>query len=103
MIAMNPTIDRITGKISDQSILFQYTVKLVLIVSFSELILYRLVSRVGMHLSKLAQAHEGSIPTFTALTQMGQWLLEVVGIIVRVALSVGGSVLIAGRGVCVFC
>ena len=54
MIATNPTIDRITGKISDQSLLFQYTVKLVLIVSFSELILYRLVSRLGMHLSKLA-------------------------------------------------
>ena len=65
MIATNPTIDRITGKISDQSLLFQYTVKLVLIVFFSELILYRLVSRLGMHLSKLAQTHEWIIPTFT--------------------------------------
>ena len=83
MIAMNPTIDRITGKISDQSILFQYTVKLVLIVSFSELILYRLVSRLGMHLSKLAQAHEWIIPTYTALTQIGQWLLNVVAILLR--------------------
>ena len=67
VIATNPTIDRITGKLSDQSLLFQYTIKLVLIVSFSELILYRLVSRLGMHLSKLAQEHEWIIPTFTAL------------------------------------
>ena len=98
MIAMNPTIDRITGKISDQSILFQYTVKLVLIVSFSELILYRLVSRLGMHLSKLAQAHEWIIPTFTALTQIGQWLLNVVAMLLFLALSVGGINRMAGRG-----
>src|SRR3977135_3157662 len=100
MIAMNPTIDRITGKISDQSILFQYTVKLVLIVSFSELILYRLraASRLGMHLSKLAQAHEWIIPTFTALTQIGQWLLNVVAILLFLALGVGGINRMAGRG-----
>jgi hypothetical protein len=36
MIAANPAIDRITGKINDQSLLFQYTVKLVLIVSFAD-------------------------------------------------------------------
>src|SRR4029077_10253963 len=51
VIATNPTIDRITGKISDQSLLFQYTIKLVLIVSFSELILYRLPSPRGAPLS----------------------------------------------------
>jgi hypothetical protein len=77
---MNPTIDKITGKLSDQSLLFRSTIKLVLLVSFAELILYRLVSRLGMHLSKLAQEHEWIVPTFTALTQIGQWLLNVVAI-----------------------
>src|SRR5262245_34930684 len=95
---MNPTFDRITGKISDQSLLFQYTVKLILIVSFSELILYRLLSRLGMHLSKLAQAHEWIIPTFTALTQIGQWLLNVVAILLFLALSVAGVSRLVNRG-----
>ena len=98
MIATNPTIDRITGKISDQSLLFQYTIKLVLLVSFSELILYRLVSRLGMHLSKLAQTHEWIIPTFTALTEIGQWLLNVVAILLFLALGVGAINRVAGRG-----
>src|SRR5207237_10704491 len=97
MIAMNPTIDRITGKISDQSLLFQYTIKLVLIVSFSELILYRLVSRLGMHLSKLAQQHEWIIPTFTALTEIGQWLLNVVAILLFLALGGAAFHWTAGR------
>ena len=98
VIATNTTIDRITGKISDQSLLFQYTIKLVLIVSFSELILYRLVSRLGMHLSKLAQEHEWIIPTFTALTQIGQWLLNVVAILLFLALGVAGINRMTGRG-----
>ena len=71
MPATNPTIERITGKLSDQPLLFQYTIKLVLLVAFSELILYRLVSRLGMHLSKLAPDHQWIIPTFTALTESG--------------------------------
>jgi hypothetical protein len=94
----NPTIDRITGKLSDQSLLFRYTIKLVLLVSFSELILYRLVSRLGMHLSKLAQEHEWIIPTFTALTQIGQWLLNVVAILLFLALSVAAINRVASRG-----
>jgi len=98
VIATNPTIERITGKIGDQSLLFQYTVKLVLLVSFSELILYRLVSRLGMHLSKLAQTHEWIIPTFTALTQIGQWLLNVVAILLFLALGVAVINRMAGRG-----
>ena len=89
---------RITGKINDQSLLFQYTVKLVLFVSFSELILYRLVSRFGMHLSKLAQTHEWIIPTFTALTEIGQWLLNVVAILLFLGLGVGVVNRMAGRG-----
>ena len=39
--ATTTTIERITGKLSDQPLLFQYTIKLVLLVAFLELILYR--------------------------------------------------------------
>lgn len=86
---MNLTIDRVTGQMNDQSLFFQYTIKLVLVVSFLELVLYRLVSRLGMHLSKLAQTHEWIIPTFTALTAIGQWLLNAVAILLFLALSMG--------------
>lgn len=98
MSAANAIIERMTGRINDQSLLFQYTIKLVLIVSFSELILYRLVSRLGMHLSKLAQTHEWIIPTFTALTGIGEWLLNAVAILLFLALAVGVVNRMAGRG-----
>ena len=98
MIATTATIDRTTGKIRDQSLLFQYTIKLVLLVSFSELVLYRLVSRLGMHLSKLAQTHEWIVPTFTALTAVGLWLLNVVAILLFLALGVVAINRVAGRG-----
>ena len=83
MPATATTLERITGKLSDQPLLFQYTIKLVLLVAFLELILYRLVSRLGMHLSKLAADHQWIIPTFTALTEVGQRLLNVVAILFR--------------------
>lgn len=88
MIATTTLSERVTGKISDHALLFQYTIKLVLLVAFSELILYRLVSRLGMHLSKLASTNPWIIPTFTALTEIGQWLLNVVAILLFLALTV---------------
>ena len=98
MLAAGATMERMTGKLSDQPLLFQYTVKLVLLVAFLELILYRLVSRLGMHLSKLAADHQWIIPTFTALTEIGQWLLNVVAILLFLGLTVGMANRIAGRG-----
>jgi hypothetical protein len=91
-------MERVTGKLSDQPLLFQYTVKLVLLVAFLELVLYRLVSRLGMHLSKLAADHQWIIPTFTALTEIGQWLLNVVAILLFLGLTVGMANRLAGRG-----
>ncbi|HEY7532403.1 MAG TPA: hypothetical protein VH681_06405 [Nitrospiraceae bacterium] len=88
MTALTTTGERLTGKVSDQALLFQYTIKLVLLVSFCELVLYRLVSRLGMHLSKLAAQHEWIIPTFTALTEIGQWLLNAVAILLFLGLGV---------------
>jgi hypothetical protein len=37
--ALTTTGERLTGKVSDQALLFQYTIKLVLLVSFCELVL----------------------------------------------------------------
>ena len=91
-------MERITGRLSDQPLLFQYTIKLVLLVAFLELILYRLVSRLGMHLSKLAVDHQWIIPTFTALTEVGQWLLNVVAILLFLGLTVGMANRLASRG-----
>ena len=49
--------ERVIGKVSDFGPLFDYTIKLVLLASFLELVLYRLLSRLGMHLSKMAATH----------------------------------------------
>lgn len=98
MAAQSPTVERATGKLSDQPLLFQYTIKLVLLVAFLELVLYRLVSRLGMHLSKLAADHQWIVPTFTALTEIGQWLLNAVAILLFLALAVGLINRYASRG-----
>ena len=98
MSGQTTMLDRMTGKLNDQPLLFQYTVKLVLLVAFLELVLYRLVSRLGMHLSKLAADHQWIIPTFTALTEVGQWLLNVVAILLFLGLGVGMANRLAGRG-----
>ncbi len=98
MLAQTTTMERVTGKLGDQPLLFQYTVKLVLLVAFLELILYRLVSRLGMHLSKLAADHQWIIPTFTALTEIGQWLLNAVAILLFLGLIVGLMNRVASRG-----
>ncbi len=88
MTALIGASERVTGKLGGQPLLFQHTIKLVLLVSFLELVLYRLVSRLGMHLSKLAVQHEWIVPTFTALTEIGQWLLNAVAILLFLGLGV---------------
>ncbi|NJN37410.1 MAG: hypothetical protein HC794_10685 [Nitrospiraceae bacterium] len=73
--------ERLTGRVSDFGPLFEYTVKLVLLASFLELVLYRLLSRLGMHLSKMAADHPWITPTFTALTEVGTWLINIVAVL----------------------
>ncbi len=79
--------ERLTGKISDFGPLFEYAVKLVLLTSFLELVLYRLLSRLGMHLSKLAAEHPWITPTFTALTEVGTWLINIVAVLLFLTLA----------------
>jgi hypothetical protein len=76
----------VTGRITEYGPLFEYTIKLVVLASFLELVLYRLVSRLGMHLSKMAAAHPWIIPAFKALTEIGTWLLNIVAILLFLGL-----------------
>lgn len=76
------------GRVEDQGLLFEYTIKLVLLAGFFELVLYRLVSRLGMHLSKVAEKHEWVGMTFKTLSSIGFTLLNVVSIFVFLALIV---------------
>jgi len=91
--------ERISGRISDYGPMFEYTIKLVLLTSFFELVLYRLVSRLGMHLSKMAVAHPWITPTFTTLTEVGTWLLNIVAILLFLAIGVTMVNRIAGQEV----
>ena len=79
--------EQLTGKISDFGPLFEYAVKLVLLTSFLELVLYRLLSRLGMHLSKMAAEHPWITPTFTALTEVGTWLINIVAVLLFLVLA----------------
>ena len=88
MSVIAATAERSTGRVEDQGLLFEYTIKLVLIVGFFELVLYRLVSRLGMHISKIAAQHEWVGTTFQLLTSVGFALLNVVAIFVFLALVV---------------
>jgi len=79
--------ERLTGRVSDLGPLFEYTAKLVLLASFLELVLYRLASRLGMHLSKMAADHPWITPTFTGLTEVGAWLLNIVAVLLFLAIT----------------
>lgn len=88
MQAAGTTAERILGRVEDQGLLFEYTIKLVLLAGFFELVLYRLVSRLGMHMSKVAEKHEWVRIMFKTLSSVGFTLLNVVSIFVFLALTV---------------
>lgn len=70
----------------EQGLLFEYTVKLLLLAGFLELVLYRLVSRLGMHLAKIAEKHEWVRVMFRGLSSIGFTLLNFVSLLVFLAL-----------------
>lgn len=82
------TIERAGGRLADHGMLFEYTVKLLVVAGFLELVLYRLVSRLGMHFSKLAEQHEWIRLTFQTLSSIGFTLLNVVSLLVFLGLFV---------------
>ena len=82
-------IDKPAGRAEEQQgLLFDATVKVLLLAAFLELVLYRLVSRLGMHLSKLAAKYEAVRVTFKVLSWSGFVLLDFVSMLAFLALSI---------------
>jgi hypothetical protein len=69
-------VERAGRWLEEQGLLLAYTVKCLLVAAFLELLLYRLVSRLGMHLSKVAEKHEWVRATFKGLSSIGFTLLN---------------------------
>lgn len=80
-IESSPVEDPIIGKTEDHNLLFEYALKFLLLAAFLELVLYRLVSRLGMHLSKVAEKYEAVRLTFKGLSSLGFMLLNVTAIL----------------------
>ena len=76
------------GRADEQGLLFEYTLKFLVLAGFLELILYRLASRLGMHLSKLAAKYEAIRLFFKGLSSVGLTLLNVVSLLIFLALAV---------------
>jgi len=79
-------VERGSRGLEDYGPLFEYTVKFLLLASFLELVLYRLVSRLGMHLSKIAEKHEWVRSLFRFLSAAGFTLLNCTSILLFLAL-----------------
>ncbi len=79
---------RVAAKVGDWGPLFEYALKLTLLASFLELVLYRLASRLGMHVSKMAAEHPWVTATFATLTAVGSWLLNIVAVLLFLSLVV---------------
>lgn len=81
-------LDKGGGKLGEQGLLFEYTVKLLLVAGLLELVLYRLASRLGMHLSKVAEKHEAVRLLFETLSSVGFTLLNLVSLLIFLALFI---------------
>ncbi len=68
--------------------LFEYALKFLLLSAFLELVLYRLVSRLGMHMAKLAEKSEVVRIIFQSLSSLGFILLNVTAILLFLILSI---------------
>jgi hypothetical protein len=92
--------ERGLGRLEGQGLLFEYTVKVLLLAAFLELVLYRLVSRLGMHFSKLAEEHEWVRYFFKGVSSIGFTLLNVVSLLVFLAIGIilANRVKSSGRG-----
>jgi hypothetical protein len=80
-------LEKGAGRVDEHGLLFEYTIKLLVLSAFFELVLYRLVSRLGMHLSKLAAKYEAVRLLFKGLSSIGFTLLNVVSLLLFLAFS----------------
>lgn len=87
MMAGTSASEKGGGRVEDLGLLFEYTIKLLLLASFLELVLYRLLSRLGMHLSKVAAKYEAVRILFKGLSSIGFTLLNFVSLLVFLAIS----------------
>jgi hypothetical protein len=72
--------------LEEHGLLLAYTVKCLLAAGLLELALYRLVSRLGMHLSKVAEKHDWVRVMFKALSSIGFTLLNFTSLLVFLAI-----------------
>ena len=77
-----------SGRSGKPSLLFEYALKFLLISAFLELVLYRLASRMGMHMAKLAEKSEAIRLTFKTLSSLGFVLLNVTSILLFLVLFI---------------
>lgn len=77
-----------SGRSGNSSLLFEYALKFLLISAFLELVLYRLASRMGMHMAKLAEKSEAIRLTFKTLSSLGFVLLNVTSILLFLVLFI---------------
>lgn len=91
MTAGAEALDRAGGRVDGHGLLFEYTVKLLLVAAFLELVLFRLMSRLGMHASKMADPDtwqaEAVRYTFLTLAWTGPVLINIVSLLLFLALG----------------
>jgi len=85
---MIEAIEKKIETINSPGLLFDWGVKCLLFAAFFELILYRLVSRLGMHLSKLAAKYEAVRIGFQTLSSLGFMLLNLTAILAFLILGI---------------
>ena len=85
---MVEVIDKKIEAVDSPGLLFEWGLKCLLFSAFFELILYRLVSRLGMHLSKLAAKYEAVRIGFQTLSSLGFMLLNLTAILVFLILGI---------------
>jgi hypothetical protein len=85
---MLDVIDKKLENLESPGLLFEWGIKCLLLAAFSELMLYRLVSRLGMHLSALAAKYEAVRVGFQTLSALGFMLLNLTAILVFLILGI---------------
>ena len=85
---MITTREKLSENKESPGLLFEWGLKSLLFAAFFELVLYRLVSRLGMHLGKLAEKYEAVRIGFRTLSSLGFVLLNMTAILVFLILGI---------------
>lgn len=81
-------LEKSSYRLEGPGLLFEYALKFLLLAGFLELVLYRLVSRLGMHLSKLAEKSEAVRLTLRTLSELGFAFLNLTSILLFLVLFI---------------